>query len=49
MLILEENDKWNISHMSHDATKYVAFPDKENQEDIQRWMRHKPFNVENET
>jgi hypothetical protein len=27
MVILTDGDKYNISHMAMDATKYAAFPD----------------------
>lgn len=40
MLILSEEDKYNISHMAPEATKYCSYPDKEDltPETIEAWM-----------
>lgn len=41
MLILDENDKKNISKMDNDATKFVTYPDDEEFTDrvIRKFMK----------
>lgn len=40
MIELTENDKYNISNMAHDATKYAIFHDNEpmTKEEKMEWM-----------
>jgi hypothetical protein len=38
MLIMNEQDKFNISHMHPDATKYCSYPEEINKETIYEFM-----------
>lgn len=38
MVILTEKDKQNILNMLPEATKYCAYPEEMDQEEIQEWM-----------
>jgi hypothetical protein len=38
MIILSNQDKENIKNMSPESTKYCAFPDTLNEENIKKWM-----------
>ena len=39
MVILSDQDKFNISHMAADATKYCAYPDTCEPTEISKWMK----------
>lgn len=42
MLILTEQDRENIRNMNPDATKYCAYPEGMDSEEIERWMSMPP-------
>ena len=39
LLILDKQDKENISNMLPEATKYCSFPDEKNIEEIKNFMK----------
>lgn len=39
MLIMDQNDKENISSMTENVTKYCAYPDNINENEIRKFMK----------
>jgi hypothetical protein len=38
MVILTEDDKFNIAHMAPEATKYCAYPETMTPKEAEKWM-----------